>query len=814
MANVGYATLTIMPSAKGFSKALQKEVGSPLAQGGKKSGQDAGAGFGGGFMGAIKPIAGLAAGLFAADAVGGFFKNAIVGAGNLEQSMGAVQTIFKGSSAQVLGWSQDAATAVGLTSNEYNEFASLLGSQMKNAGVPLDQLGGKTNDLIGLGADLSSMFGGTTSDAVAALSSAMKGEMDPMERYGVSLNAAAIEAKAAQMGIEKVNGELDNQGKQAAILALIMDQTGDAQGNFAKESNTMGGQLARLKANWGNLSTTIGQAFLPIITSALGGLNAIFPSLQKLALGIQGIGAILLQGDFTGALTEAFGWEEDSSAVDALFRIREAVMGFVTDITNIGKTLWAGFTMDPGIVSDLGAKINPLLAIGASVRDAFATLGPVFSQLGPQILGLVTSFSPLSLIFQVLQPIIPQLIGVIAQLASTIGTVLGVVIAAVTPFIQTLVTILSDMAVAILPVVMSAFTSIGSALTLLAPIVAQVLNAVLPLASALLTALAPIVTNLATTVLPLVVSAFSAVVAAVLPVVETILSILIPVIQNLIPIVTVAFDVIANVVRAAMTIVQGIIQVVTGIISGNWSQVWEGIQNILSGVWDLIVSAVSGAIRLVLSIIQGVLGTISGIWTNLWGQIGDYLSSAWDGIVSSVQGGIDNVLQFFRDLPGTITGLLSGAGGWLVDAGANIVQGLLDGIGSLAGTVGSFFLDLLPGWIVGPFKTALGIHSPSRLFRGFGQNIGEGALLGVEDTKASIDRAMAHLVSVPDVPEIPISATTSGGVLGAVATAASGVRNEIHLHGIEGEPQAFADALSFVMHRASRPGVHSPGGTQ
>ena len=79
----------------------------------------------------------------------------------------------------MLAWSKNAAKSVGLSQNEYNEFATLVGSQLQNFGMSAEQSASKTNELIGLGADLSSMFGGTTADAVQALSSALKAKWTP-----------------------------------------------------------------------------------------------------------------------------------------------------------------------------------------------------------------------------------------------------------------------------------------------------------------------------------------------------------------------------------------------------------------------------------------------------------------------------------------------------------------------------------------------------------------------------------------------------------------------------------------------------------
>lgn len=66
----------------------------------------------------------------------------------------------------------------------------------------------------------------------------------------------------------------------------------------------------------------------------------------------------------------------------------------------------------------------------------------------------------------------------------------------------------------------------------------------------------------------------------------------------------------------------------------------------------------------------------------------------------------------------------------------------------MASTIGSFFLNLLPGWIVGPFKAALGIASPSKVFRGYGRNLVEG--IGLGDEQSALDRQMAGLIGAQE----------------------------------------------------------------
>ena len=191
----------------------------------------------GGLGGVVKGLGGavLGAATVAGGALIGLGAAGVSAAGDLEQSIGAVDAVFKGSADQVHAFADAAATNLGLTGNEYRELATLMGTQLKNGGTSLDELAGKTDELMVAGADMASMFGGSTADAVSAISSALKGERDPIERYGVSLKQAGIDARAAEMGFTKVGGALSDEAQQAATLSLIMEQTADAHGNFAKE---------------------------------------------------------------------------------------------------------------------------------------------------------------------------------------------------------------------------------------------------------------------------------------------------------------------------------------------------------------------------------------------------------------------------------------------------------------------------------------------------------------------------------------------------------------------------------------------------
>lgn len=187
-------------------------------------------------------------------------------ASDLQQATGAVESVFAQTADVIKTVSDTASETVGLSKDQYQQLASVLGSQLKNMGISLDEAGTKTVDLIALGADLSAMYGGTASDAVAALSSLLRGERDPIERYGVSIKQADIEAQKAAMGLTGLTGEAAKNADLQATLALLMKQTGDAAGTFADEADTASGAQQRANAAWRDAQGALGEAFLPLVS--------------------------------------------------------------------------------------------------------------------------------------------------------------------------------------------------------------------------------------------------------------------------------------------------------------------------------------------------------------------------------------------------------------------------------------------------------------------------------------------------------------------------------------------------------------------
>lgn len=739
--NVGYASLTVIPSAKGFKQALEGATTGPL----RSAGASGGAEMGSGIMSGVSGILGPAMAALGAVAIGSFVKGTVAAAADLEQSVGAINSVFKDSAAQMHAFADTAATTLGLTKNEYNELGTLIGAQLKNAGVAMDELAPKTNELMTLGADLSSMFGGTTAEAVQALSSALKGERDPIERYGVSLRQAAIDAKAAELGFQKVDGALTSEANAAATLALIMEQTTDAHGNFARETDTLANRQQVLSALWGDAKARLGGVFLPAVTAAASGLIAVLGpavdfvigGLERLSAGITAAVDFIRTGDIGQAITDGLAIDPDSPILAFLTTLRE--------------------TFD-----------NILTAVGPALDPLLASLG----SLAGNAAGLASSFSPLGIIFEALAPILPQLASLFAEIATILSDQLGAIFVTLQPIIEKVVSTLSELFAAILPIVASLVGALGPVLGAIAGAFMQILDAVLPLVSSLLDALLPAIMPLIEQVGPLLVQVFDLIATAIGPVIDLLLGVLTPVIEALLPVVTTVFGAIAEIIGGVMQAVGGLIQTVLAVLRGDWAGAWEGMRNILEGVWNAIWGVVSGVFTALWQLISGVVTAIVGIVVNTFTNVVDFIATVANNIWSTISQTVGDVIRFFQELPGKIIGAIGNLGTLLYNAGRDIIQGLINGIQSMLGAIGRAIINLVPKAIRGPFEALLGIASPSKVFREYGVNIGEGLALGIESMTGRVTSATASLATTFDPIESPT--VTDGGLQGSITAAIAG----------------------------------------
>ncbi|MGM1431150.1 phage tail tape measure protein [Sphingobacterium lactis] len=210
-------------------------------------------------------------------------------AADFEDALGATDQIFKEASEATQAWANSLPTYYGIAKKEALEYSNMMGSMLVNIGnLTEKEASQQSAKLIELAGDLTAMYGGTTQDAVRALTGALKGNTTMLDNYGMAANDALVKAKAYSMGLVEQGKELDLVSKQAATLALIYEQSAAAQGQAARESDGASGSMRALKTEISNLTTELGANLLPIITPIVtkikeiaAGFRSLSPEAQK-----------------------------------------------------------------------------------------------------------------------------------------------------------------------------------------------------------------------------------------------------------------------------------------------------------------------------------------------------------------------------------------------------------------------------------------------------------------------------------------------------------------------------------------------------
>ena len=317
-------------------------------------------------------VAAVAAG-FAAVA-GGIMK-AAQSASALEQAAGGVEAVFKSGAGQVKRWADQAATSIGLSKSQYMELSTLIGSQLKNAGVSMDQLGTSTNQLIQQGADLAAMFGGTTAEAVQSISAALKGERDPIEKYGITLTEAAVQAEIMAQGLDTSTAAALQNAKAVATMSLITKQGADAWGAAAREADTFAAQQQVLRAVFENTMADLGSIFLPMLADLAKAFTEVAPAIQTLMTPVaQLIGLIAGMPPPILAVVAAFAaWQ--------LLGMGSVIASGLASL----KTAWTGFAsamQSAKIGSFLSQSGQSMSTFGAAASAAKTQFGGFLSSIG------------------------------------------------------------------------------------------------------------------------------------------------------------------------------------------------------------------------------------------------------------------------------------------------------------------------------------------------------------------------------------------------------------------------------------------------
>lgn len=481
MAEIGSAFVSVLPTTRGFGSSLETQVSGEVSGSGKRLG----AGFGKAF--------GAAAALGAGALIGDFLKDSVNIASDLQESTTKIQAIFGDAEKAVQSFADQGAKALGQSRLDVLNAASTFGTFGKAAGLTGNELAKFSTGFVSLSTDLASFSNSTPEEAVEAIGAALRGEAEPIRRFGVLLDDATLRNEALKLGlIETTSQALTPQQKVLAAQAAIYKQTSDAQGDFQRTSGGLANQQRILSAQFEDLKGKVGVVLLPAITSLVTTLNtSLFPALAQ-------IGGFLSTtfGPVVSQIAAAFGGAGGG--------------GLGASLAAIGQTLVANFlpVLQQAAATFTGTILPAAIAFGTYLAS---TLGPVFTQIAGVITGqVVPILASLGQFFY--GTLIPAVVAIAQAVGSNLRPVFEALVntfrANVLPAIQTL---------------LAKFREYQPTIQQVIAVVAKIIGKVLEFAAAILGTVLPPLIRFAGFLTGTVFSAISTVIGIIARIISTVI---------------------------------------------------------------------------------------------------------------------------------------------------------------------------------------------------------------------------------------------------------------------------------------------------
>jgi hypothetical protein len=251
-----------------------KEAERDVDESGRKMGDSLSSSFGKAAAGAATVLAAVAA---VAIKIG---KEAVEAASDLQEVQNVVDVTFGDSSKSVDKWAKEAGKNFGLTETAAKRYASTIGSMLKSQGVSGSDVLTVSENIAGLAADMASFYNLDFDTAFEKLRSGISGETEPLKQLGINMSAANLEAFRMEQGITKSYNAMSQSEQTLLRYKYLMKATADAQGDFARTSDSFANATRRISTSWETIKTIGGGFLLEVIDPITAGLAELLEKLS------------------------------------------------------------------------------------------------------------------------------------------------------------------------------------------------------------------------------------------------------------------------------------------------------------------------------------------------------------------------------------------------------------------------------------------------------------------------------------------------------------------------------------------------------
>ena len=585
----------------------------------------------------------------------GLVKQVSASYGELQQSIGGVETLFGESAQKVIDNANNAYTTAGISANDYMQ------------------------QVTSFSASLLQSLGGDTEKACNYADTAVRDMADNANKMGTSME----DIQHAYQGFAKGNYTmLDN-------LKLGYGGTATEMARLINDSGVLGDKMIDLsdKQNIGNALAEVGYAKQ---------IEAIHKIQEE--MGITGTTALEAGGTIEGSFNSlSASWENFVAGLgnpdaDMKMLVENLANGISGAISNVTPVI------------DNMVKVLPTVvkAITGSIKDMLPTVITTFTELITEVINAIVELLPTAIplildcvlsvaeaIIQNLPQIIDAFLLLISELISKVSEMLPTLIPLVIDVIIQIAQSLIDNAPLILNALMDLLNNLVTALIDAIPMIVEALPALIDSIVNFLLESMPVILDGAIQLLMAIVEALPTIITALVTALPTIITALINFLISAIPqLIEGAIQLLMALIDAIPMIIPALIDAIPMLIDAIISILIDGIPMLIEGAIQLLMALVKAipticiklikaVPKIVSSIIEGLSelpGKLFDIANNAWGKVKNVFKNTGSWFKDKFQTSWENVKyvwnnpgEFFGNVWNKTKGAFSSAGNWFKD---------------------------------------------------------------------------------------------------------------------------------------------------
>ncbi len=188
---------------------------------------------------------------------------------DLQETINKVDVSFGGSAGVVKKWSESSIKSMGLAQQSALDAAALFGDMGTGMGQNQEEASKMSMGLTQLGADMASFKNVSIDRAQTALAGVYTGETEALKSLGVVMTETNLQEFAASKGITKKISQMTQAEKVQLRYNFVMDKTANAQGDFARTSDSIANKTRTASEKTKQLSAELGGKLAPIYQKLL-----------------------------------------------------------------------------------------------------------------------------------------------------------------------------------------------------------------------------------------------------------------------------------------------------------------------------------------------------------------------------------------------------------------------------------------------------------------------------------------------------------------------------------------------------------------